>query len=109
MSQSFNATFSKSAVGNEIWLDPTQHEIQVSKGCLVLSSIPALGIITSLWQSGQMKPQEVLKVISIHVPLWKQLLAHNIAQCMELCQERCIDIHSVVAQALLESAKANEK
>jgi len=79
---------SGSAVGNEIWLDPTQSEIQVSKGGLVLSCMPALGTITSLWQSGQMKPREVL-------------------ECMEICQERCIDIHSVVAQALQESGKAN--
>jgi exosome complex component MTR3 len=77
---------SGSAVGNELWLDPSHREMQVSRGCLVLSCMPALGTVTNLWQSGQMKPQEVL-------------------QCMEACQERCIDIHSVVAQALLESDK----
>jgi exosome complex component MTR3 len=53
----------KSIVGKEVWLDPTQKEMQVSKGCLVLSCMPALGTVTSIWQSGQMKPQELLKVI----------------------------------------------
>lgn len=28
-------------------------------------------------------------------------------QCMTICQERCIDIHSIVAQALLETAKTD--
>jgi len=78
---------SGSAVEKEIWLDPTHRELQVSKGCLVLSCMPALGTVTSLWQSGQMKPAEAL-------------------ECMEACQERCIDIHSVVAQALTGSGKA---
>ena len=52
----------KSIVGTEVWLDPTQKEMQVSKGSLVLSCMPALGTVTSVWQSGQMKPQELLKV-----------------------------------------------
>ncbi|KIM87123.1 hypothetical protein PILCRDRAFT_95960 [Piloderma croceum F 1598] len=79
---------SGSIVGEEVWLDPTQKEMQVSKGCLVLSCMPALGTVTSVWQSGQMKPQELLK-------------------CMDACQERCIDVHSVVAQALLDRTKAS--
>jgi exosome complex component MTR3 len=53
----------KSIVGTEVWLDPTQKEMQVSQGCLVLSCMPALGTVTSVWQSGQMKSQELLKVI----------------------------------------------
>jgi exosome complex component MTR3 len=54
--------FVKSIVGTEVWLDPTQKEMQLSKGCLILSCMPALGTVTSIWQSGQMKPQELLKV-----------------------------------------------
>ncbi|KZP19454.1 mRNA transport regulator 3 [Athelia psychrophila] len=73
--------------GKELWLDPTREETEVSKGSLILSCMPALGTVTSVWQNGQMKTQEVL-------------------DCMDLCQERCIDIHSVVAQALLDNAKA---
>ena len=52
----------QSIAGTEIWLDPTEKEMQLSNGCLVLSCMPALGTVTSLWQSGQMKPNEVLEV-----------------------------------------------
>ena len=54
----------KSIVGTDIWLDPTQKEMRVSKGCVVLSCMPALGTVTSIWHSGQMKPDELLKVIA---------------------------------------------
>jgi len=77
---------SGSIVGTDIWLDPTEKEMEVSKGALVLSCLPALGTVTSVWQSGQMTPQELLK-------------------CMYACQEGCIDVHSIVAQAILESRK----
>ena len=60
----------KSIVGTDIWLDPTQKEMQVSKGALVLSCIPALETVTSVWQSGQMKPQEFLKVVPYSNFLW---------------------------------------
>ncbi|KAF9464734.1 ribosomal protein S5 domain 2-type protein [Collybia nuda] len=72
-----------SIMGKEIWLDPNEEEARSSTGVLVLSCMPALGTITSVWQSGRMKTDEVLK-------------------CMDVCQEKCADIHSVVAQILLE-------
>ncbi|KAJ7172436.1 ribosomal protein S5 domain 2-type protein, partial [Mycena filopes] len=75
-----------SVVGNEVWLDPTEEEARLSKGTLVLSCMPALEKITSIWQTGEMKVAEALG-------------------CMDACQEKCTEIHSVVAQALLESAK----
>jgi len=76
---------SAAVVGTETWLDPTAEEARLSQGTFVLSCMPALDSVTSLWECGQMKTEEVLA-------------------CMNLCQERCTDIHSVVAQALLEVA-----
>jgi len=74
-----------SAVNEEIWLDPSADEARASRGTMSLSCMPALGIITNVWQTGQMSTEEAL-------------------QCMDVCQERCLDIHSVVAQALLDAA-----
>ncbi|TFK42552.1 ribosomal protein S5 domain 2-type protein [Crucibulum laeve] len=71
-------------IGNEVWLDPSEEEARASSGVLVLSCMPALESVTSVWQSGQMKADDVFS-------------------CMEACQTRCVDVHSVVAQALLES------
>lgn len=79
---------SAALVGQDIWLDPNALEIQASSGSLILSTIPALGMVTSVWQNGQMQPEEVLK-------------------CMDLCQERCTEIHSVVAQALLDNVRSS--
>jgi exosome complex component MTR3 len=52
----------QSVVGKEIWLDPTEEETRLSRGTLVLASMPALRKITSVWQTGEMKLAEVLRV-----------------------------------------------
>ncbi|TDL24783.1 mRNA transport regulator 3 [Rickenella mellea] len=75
-----------SVVNEEIWLDPTVNEARLTRGTLLLGFMPALGIVTNVWQTGQLTIEEAIK-------------------SMELCKERCLDIHSVVAQALLDSAK----
>ncbi|KAI0807497.1 mRNA transport regulator 3 [Fomes fomentarius] len=80
------ASCSAAVVGEEIWLDPTEEEGKVSSGTLILSGMPALGTVTSVWQSGAIAPNDAIK-------------------CMEACQERCTDIHAVVAQALLDNAQ----
>ena len=49
-------------VGKEIWVDPTDEEARVSNGTLVLACMPALETVTSVWQSGQMKVDEMLRV-----------------------------------------------
>ncbi|KAI0721008.1 mRNA transport regulator 3 [Cerioporus squamosus] len=82
------ASCSAAVVGKEIWLDPTEEEGKVSSGTLILAGMPALGTITSVWQSGSMTPADGIK-------------------CMEACQERYTDIHAVIAQALLENAQNN--
>ncbi|TFK55049.1 mRNA transport regulator 3, partial [Heliocybe sulcata] len=77
---------SSSIVGKEIWLDPTDREVGLAKGSLVLACMPALGSVTSVWQSGDMTPVEAM-------------------ECMEACQERCTDIHALVSEALLANAR----
>ncbi|KAF5358344.1 hypothetical protein D9756_001546 [Leucocoprinus leucothites] len=74
---------SASVMAKEIWLDPTEDEATASQGTLILSCIPALGTITSVWQNGQIPPGDALNA-------------------MEACQNRCTDIHGAVAQALRE-------
>ncbi|OCH94978.1 mRNA transport regulator 3 [Obba rivulosa] len=73
-------------IGKEIWLDPNNDEAQASSGTLIYASMPALGTVTNVSQNGRLTPDEAIR-------------------CMEACQERCIDIHAVVAEALLENAQ----
>ncbi|KAF8350677.1 ribosomal protein S5 domain 2-type protein [Amanita rubescens] len=75
---------SAAIVGGEVWLDLTEAETQLSIGSLVLACLPALGTITSIWQTGSMTMKESF-------------------QCMNQCQSQCTDIHGVVAQALRDS------
>ena len=46
----------------EIWLDPTAEEARHSEGCLVIASVPALGIVTNIWQTGQIDIDQVEQV-----------------------------------------------
>ena len=46
----------------EIWLDPTSEEAQAAQGCLTLSFVPALNLVTNIWQTGRMSIDEVEKV-----------------------------------------------
>ena len=50
---------------DKIWLDPTTEEAKESKGCCTLSCVPALGLVTNIWQTGQMKIDELLQVCYI--------------------------------------------
>ena len=54
--------FPQAVVGEEVWLDPTEEEGKISSGTLILSGMPALGTITSVWQSGKMTSVEAMKV-----------------------------------------------
>ncbi|KZV91047.1 ribosomal protein S5 domain 2-like protein [Exidia glandulosa HHB12029] len=74
-------------VENEVWMDPDETEQERGRGTLVLACMPALGTVTSAWQAGQMSAAESL-------------------QCMKECQERCTDVHFVVAKALTDSRPA---
>lgn len=94
----------KAIINTEVWLDPTDEEAHASNGTLVLACLPALTTVSSVWQTGSMTPSEVLAVslASTHSP---NSAERKFNQCLEACQNRCNDIHAVVAQALLERAK----
>jgi exosome complex component MTR3 len=91
----------KAMIGGEIWIDPTEEESRGSNGTLVLACMPALKVVTSVWQSGQMTAQQAVEVIRA-VFCVSAIIHQRNPQCMDICEERCTDIHSVVAQALLE-------
>ncbi|EAU88481.2 mRNA transport regulator 3 [Coprinopsis cinerea okayama7 len=78
------ASTSAAVIGEEIWLDPSEQESSQSKGTFVLATMPALNTITSIWQNGEMAPDQVLKA-------------------MEICEKQCVDIHTVVAERLRET------
>lgn len=84
-------------------LDPTEDEAQISSGSLICSSMPALDITTSVWQSGSLPVEQVFKVC--HSPT-NSFLSSIRSQCLQNCQERCTDIHQVVAIALSNRLKS---
>ena len=57
----------KGIVGKEVWVDPTDEEARASNGTVVLACMPALETVTSVWQSGQMKVDEMLRVCNFSV------------------------------------------
>ena len=52
----------KAIINSEVWLDPTDEESSLSNGTLVLSCMPALKKVTSVWQKGRMESSEVIAV-----------------------------------------------
>ncbi|EIW85160.1 ribosomal protein S5 domain 2-like protein [Coniophora puteana RWD-64-598 SS2] len=77
---------SAAIIGEEIWLDPTEAESKQATGSVSLAYLPALDRVTTVFQSGQMDVSMAIR-------------------CMEQCQLRCKDIHTIVAQSLLDSHK----
>jgi len=53
-------------MGDEVWLDPTDEESRSSNGTLVLSCMPALTSVTSVWQIGRMSVDRVLQASQSH-------------------------------------------
>lgn len=47
---------------DEVWLDPNQLESHEARGTFVLSCMPALGVVTNIWQNGQISMNDALKV-----------------------------------------------
>ncbi|KAI9466332.1 ribosomal protein S5 domain 2-like protein [Lactarius psammicola] len=70
-------------VGEDVWLDPNEEETRLASGMLLCACMPALGVTTSVWQTGRMLPAEALL-------------------SLQLCQDRCSGIHQTVTQALHE-------
>ena len=52
----------KAMMGKDVWLDPTAEEATHARGSLTLACMPALGSMTSVWQTGQMTIDESLQV-----------------------------------------------
>ena len=88
-------------MGEEIWLDPNHEEANAGASTLVLACMPALNIVTNVWQNGTMSPTQGLEVSlqnhECHFLIFAGL------QCMAACQERCATIHSIVAQSLVSN------
>ncbi|KIL00122.1 hypothetical protein PAXRUDRAFT_822002 [Paxillus rubicundulus Ve08.2h10] len=80
------ASCSAVVLGDETRLDPTEEEANASDGIVIVACMPALSSITNVWESGRLTANDALK-------------------CMEMCQDRCIDIHSVIAQSLSSNNK----
>jgi exosome complex component MTR3 len=87
-------------VGTEIWLDPTEEEARSAMGTMVLSCMPALETVNSVWQTGSMTPGDALAVS--YAQQTSIMTEKFVFQCINSCRTRCNDIHAVVAQALLE-------
>ena len=49
-------------MGEEIWLDPNHEEATVGASTLVLACIPALNVVTNVWQNGTMSPKQAVEV-----------------------------------------------
>lgn len=60
-------TIDQSIVGSDVWLDPTEEEARAAQGTVVVSCMPALGTVTSVRLSGQMKVEEVLTVSQLFI------------------------------------------
>lgn len=49
-------------MGEEIWLDPNHEEATAGASTLVFACMPALGVVTNVWQNGTMSPAQGLEV-----------------------------------------------
>lgn len=49
-------------MGEDIWLDPNHDEAVAGASTLVLACMPALNVVTNVWQNGTMSPQQGLQV-----------------------------------------------
>ncbi|KAG8713061.1 hypothetical protein FRC11_013410 [Ceratobasidium sp. 423] len=75
---------------SELLLDPNGQEADAARGLVTVTCLPALGTVTNIVQTGLIQPDEVIN-------------------CMDVCMKQCEDIHFVVAQSLLESARARSQ
>ncbi|CAE7088013.1 unnamed protein product [Rhizoctonia solani] len=85
---SCTTAISKSPEGKlALLLDPNGQEAEAARGLLMVTCLPALGTVTNIVQTGLVQPDEVIT-------------------SMDVCMKQCEDIHFVVAQSLLDSARA---
>jgi hypothetical protein len=51
-------------MGEEIWLDPNHEEATAGVSTLILACMPALSVVTNVWQNGTMSPTQGVEVSS---------------------------------------------
>ena len=49
-------------VGGEIWLDPTENETTHAYGSVIYACMPAIDVVTNVWQTGQMSAGQTFQV-----------------------------------------------
>jgi hypothetical protein len=64
--------------------------------------MPALGTTTSIRQTGRVFPAKAFQVSDNLIFSVGPLTSRGKRQSLRLCQERCVEIHHIVAQALHE-------
>jgi len=52
----------QAVVGEDVWLDPNEEEARMASGMLLYACMPALGVATSVWQTGRVLPAQALSV-----------------------------------------------
>ena len=52
---------------NGIWLDPTEEETSYASGSVIYACVPALNIITNVWQTGAMSVEQTMQVREVHL------------------------------------------
>lgn len=99
-----------SIVGNDVWVDPTAEESRHATGTVLVSSIPAVGTVTSTWQAGQLTPEQMLRVsLGFNRSASSaDFVSCVVRQCVDHIVARCNDIHQVASQALREGARGFE-
>ena len=55
-------TIYQAVVGEDVWLDPNEEEARLASGMLLCACMPALGVTTSIWQTGRVLPTKALMV-----------------------------------------------
>ncbi|KAH9981176.1 mRNA transport regulator 3 [Lactifluus volemus] len=57
-------------VGEDIWLDPTEEEARLATGMFLCACMPALGLTTSVWQTGRLLPPKALQSVVLKSMKW---------------------------------------
>jgi hypothetical protein len=110
-------------VGSNLLLDPNSHESLLASSRITLSCMPALGVVTNVWQTGQVDSEEMMTVSTSFLcrPLrsdkeglrrsrsYDPILACLLLQSLETLMGKAKDVHAVVAKSLIEGIEEKEK
>ncbi|CDZ97352.1 Exosomal 3'-5' exoribonuclease complex, subunit Rrp41 and related exoribonucleases [Phaffia rhodozyma] len=81
---------SSATIGSKLHLDPTSHESFLASSRVSLACMPALGVVTNIWQTGKIGSEQLVEV-------------------MDTLMEKAKDIHAVVTQSLIEGVQEREQ